>query len=121
MTLPAFAVEHHAAAPAVDRYLLSAAHSAANLLHAAVDRWDRQTDAPPFHKPCCSYYTGSVNNTIDMVPAVEVLQLILAVMTVFVCYYHLNSIPEFLGTLEPVSMQNVVHPCVVRNIVFALI
>ena len=41
MTLPAFAVERRAAAPAVNRYLLSAAHSAANLLHAAVDRWDR--------------------------------------------------------------------------------
>jgi len=45
-----------------------------------------------------------------MVPAVEVLQLILAVMTVFVCYYHLNSIPEFLGMLEPVSMQNCSTP-----------
>ena len=42
MTLPAFAAERRAAAPApaaVDRYVLPAGRSAANPPHAAVDRW----------------------------------------------------------------------------------
>jgi len=49
VNLPSFAAEHASsryAAPApaaVDRYLLSAEHSVANLA-AAVDRWDGQTD-----------------------------------------------------------------------------
>jgi len=36
---------------------------AANLPHAAaaVDRWDRQT-TPDRHRPCSTYYAGSVNN-----------------------------------------------------------
>ena len=52
VTLPAFAAERRrllqgarSAPAAIDRYLLPARRSAANLLHAAaaVDRWDRQT------------------------------------------------------------------------------
>ena len=49
---------------AIDRYLLSAGRSAANppQTAAAVDRWDRQTDAWPFHRPCSAYYADSVDN-----------------------------------------------------------
>jgi len=28
---------------------------------AAVQRWDRQTDAGPWHRPCTTYYAGSFN------------------------------------------------------------
>ena len=55
---------------AVDRYLLPAGHSAANLptAVAAVDRRDRQTDgqtdARPLHRPCSAYYAVSVTNTV---------------------------------------------------------
>jgi len=46
--MPAFAVERNAcgAPAAIDRYLLSTRHSAANppAAVAAVDRWERQTD-----------------------------------------------------------------------------
>jgi len=72
MTLPAFAAERRAAAPLLlgtgaRRFLLlapSARHSAANPPHAAaaVDRWDRQTDARPFRRPCSADYAGSVDN-----------------------------------------------------------
>ena len=39
-------------------------HSAANLpaTGAAVDRWDRRTDARPFHRLCSAYYAVSVKN-----------------------------------------------------------
>jgi len=56
-------------APAVDRYLLPAGCSAANPLVAiaAVDQWDirekdREMDARPFHRPCCSDCTGKIKN-----------------------------------------------------------
>ena len=58
-----------AQAPAtVDWYLLPAGGSAANqpATAAAVNWRNRQTheqmDALPFHKPCSTYYTGSVDN-----------------------------------------------------------
>jgi len=74
VTLPAFDTERRAAAPlppsagACYRSIgpISCPHSArpANPPHAsaAVDRWDRRTDARPFHRPCSAYYAGSVNN-----------------------------------------------------------
>ena len=49
---------------AINQYLLSAGRSAANppQAAAAVDRWVRQTDAWPFHRPCSAYYADSVDN-----------------------------------------------------------
>ena len=51
---------------AIDRYLLHAERSSANQPHAAaaVDRWDRRTDARPLQGSCCTYYAGSVNRTL---------------------------------------------------------
>ena len=52
--------------PAIDRYLLSAAHSAARPPHAAaaVDRWDRQTDTRPFHRPYSAFCSGGVKSGV---------------------------------------------------------
>ena len=85
MTLPAFAAERRAAAPLLlleRRRLLHGAPAAgapcsnrpisptrtalsSKPAAAPVDRWDRQTDgrtdALPFHRPCCAYYVGSVD------------------------------------------------------------
>jgi len=57
-----------ALAPApVKQYLLPTECSEGSLLAtaaAAVDQWDRQMDAQPFHIPCCAYYADSVNNSV---------------------------------------------------------
>jgi len=72
VALPAFAAARRAAAPcccgagraAIDRYLLPAGPTAANLPHAAAaGEWDRRTGTVPFHRPCAAYYTGSANNS----------------------------------------------------------
>ena len=43
---------------------MSPACSAANSPHAAaaVDRWDRRTDARPLHRPCTAHHADSVNH-----------------------------------------------------------
>jgi len=56
---------------AINRYLLHAGRSAANpAATAAVNRWDRQmdgrTDARPLHRPCSTYYAGSINNKVTV-------------------------------------------------------
>jgi len=59
VALPAFATT-----AAIDRYLLHAEPTAADLLlwaHAGKDRVGRQTDTVPFQRPCFTYYAGSDN------------------------------------------------------------
>ena len=61
MTLPAFAAERQRLLW-ID--IFCPGGSAANPPHAAaaVDRWDRRTDARPFHRPCCACYARSVSS-----------------------------------------------------------
>jgi len=61
MTLPTFAAERQRLL-SMDMFCpWGVGCSAANPLHAAaaVDRWDKQIDAGPFHRPC--YTRGSVS------------------------------------------------------------
>jgi len=56
----------HAAAAAIDRYVLPAGPTVANPPQAAVaDEWDRQTDirtdTVPFRRPCFAYNACSAN------------------------------------------------------------
>jgi len=65
---PAAAADRRpAGGAAIDRYLLAAGPTAANLQQRrAATEWDgrtdRQTDAQQLHRPCCAFYANSVNN-----------------------------------------------------------
>jgi len=65
-TLPAFAAERSVGACSYQS--ISVADDGARAANppvaiAAVDGWDRQTDARPLHRPCSTYCAGSINNT----------------------------------------------------------
>ena len=81
VALPAFAAALRAAAPCccgtgcatIDRYLLLAWPTAANIPHAAaageldrraIRRTERRMDTVPFHRPCSAHYADSANRRV---------------------------------------------------------
>ena len=91
VALPAFAAERRAAAPcccgagraAIDRYLLPAGPTAANLPHAAAaGEWDRQTDGRTPYR-----FIDPVPHTVRAAPITAKLQQI---------YVFVHVIPRYL-------------------------
>ena len=63
MTLPAFAAERRRLQHGAQQPLIDICCKRRRLV-AAVDRWDRQTDAQSFHRHCSAYYAIGINNSV---------------------------------------------------------
>ena len=63
MTLPAFAAERRRLQHGAQQPLIDICCKRRRLV-AAVDRWDRQTDAQSFHRHCSAYSAIGINNSV---------------------------------------------------------